>query len=207
MGESEVVTVVVVCAPASGTPGALAVPQVDLLGRTADLVAAAQLVVDRQPQVAVVDLDDVGFDVIDVIDAVASAGVPVLAVSGQREPSAAVLAAVRAGATGYLARPRSAADLVRAVRRTAAGEAVFSPGLADGVLAAHDGGSPPASALTERESDVLRLVAMGLTARQIANRLVLSPRTVDNHVQRILRKVGLPNRAALVRYAVEQGLA
>jgi DNA-binding NarL/FixJ family response regulator len=60
--------------------------------------------------------------------------------------------------------------------------------------------------LTPREADVLRLVVEGLTARQTATRLVLSPRTVENHVQRVLRRLGLPNRAALVRYAVENGL-
>ena len=60
--------------------------------------------------------------------------------------------------------------------------------------------------LTAREADVLRLVVEGLTARQIATRLVLSPRTVENHIQRVLRRLGVPNRAALVRYAVENGL-
>jgi DNA-binding NarL/FixJ family response regulator len=129
----------------------------------------------------------------------------VLAVSGHAEPSVEALAAVRAGAAGYVVRPRSAVDFVRAVRRTAAGEAVFSPGLADGVLAAHGPGAAHVS-LTERETGVLRLVVEGLTARQIATRLVLSPRTVENHVQHILRKAGLSNRAALVRYAIEEGL-
>jgi DNA-binding NarL/FixJ family response regulator len=61
--------------------------------------------------------------------------------------------------------------------------------------------------LTEREADVLRLVVEGLTARQIATRLGLSPRTVENHVQHVLRKLHLHSRAALVRYAIESGLA
>ena len=203
MEDADVVRVVVVCAAASGTPAALAVREIELLAQTADPDEAARLVADRQPQVAVVDLDAVAVGAIDVV---AVAGVPVLAVSGAGEASAEALAAVQAGATGYLVRPRSAAELVRAVRRTAAGEAVFSPGLADGVLAAHGPGSSVVS-LTERESDVLRLVVEGLTSRQIATRLVLSPRTVENHVQHILRKVGLSNRAALVRYAIEEGLA
>lgn len=203
MDEPDAVTVVVVCSPVSPTPAALAVREIELLARTADPDEAVQLVADRNPQVAVVDLDAVA---VDVIDRVAAAGVPVLAVSGTGEPSVEALAAVRAGANGYLVRPRSAAELVHAVRRTAAGEAVFSPGLADWVLAARGPGASVVS-LTGRESDVLRLVVEGLTARQIASRLVLSPRTVENHVQHILRKVGLPNRAALVRYAVEEGLA
>ena len=98
--------------------------------------------------------------------------------------------------------------LVEAVRRTAAGDAVFTPGLAGLVLgeyrrmAAGDG-SPR---LTERETEVLRLVAKGLTARKIAERLVLSHRTVENHVQSTLRKLQLHNRVELARYAIEHGL-
>nr|WP_255426759.1 helix-turn-helix transcriptional regulator [Pseudonocardia sp. C8] len=61
--------------------------------------------------------------------------------------------------------------------------------------------------LSPREAEVLRLVVEGLTARQIAARLVLSPRTVENHVQRLLRKFDVPGRGALVRYAIEKGLA
>jgi len=185
------VTVVLVCAATSRTPAALAVTGVDLLARAADAGEAARLVARHHPQVTVVDLDAMTPDA------------RVLAVSRRTTEA---LTAVRAGAVGYLVRPGSAADLVRAVRRTAAGEAVFSPGLADVVLAAHGPGSP-VTQLTDRESDVLRLVVEGLTARQIASRLVLSPRTVENHVQHVLRKLDLPNRAALVRYAIEQGLA
>jgi DNA-binding NarL/FixJ family response regulator len=84
---------------------------------------------------------------------------------------------------------------------------VFSPGLAEVVLEEYGRPADPAQVrLTPRESDVLHLVVDGLTARQIATRLVLSPRTVENHTQRVLRRLGLPNRAALVRYAVENGL-
>ena len=84
---------------------------------------------------------------------------------------------------------------------------MFSPGLAEVVLEEY--GRPVDRAqvrLTPREADVLRLVVDGLTARQIATRLVLSPRTVENHIQRVLRRLGRPNRASLVRYAVENGL-
>ena len=84
---------------------------------------------------------------------------------------------------------------------------VFSPGLAEVVLEEYGRPLDPArSRLTEREADVLRLVVEGLTARQIAARLVLSPRTVEHHIQRVLRRLGVPNRAALVRRAVENGL-
>lgn len=208
MNETDAVRVVLVCSVPSRTPAALAVAGIELLARTDAAAEAPRLVAHHRPQVTVVDLgaDGPGVEAIrTVTDAVPEA--VVLAVSGSSDASTSeALAAVRAGATGYLVRPFSAADLVRAVVRTAAGEAVFSPGLADVVLAGF-GPGPSTAALTERESDVLRLVVEGLTSRQIATRLVLSPRTVENHVQHVLRKLDLPNRAALVRYAVEHGWA
>jgi DNA-binding NarL/FixJ family response regulator len=86
---------------------------------------------------------------------------------------------------------------------------VFSAGLAGLLLGEYrrlGGTGPEVPQLTDRETEVLRLVARGLTAKQIATRLVLSHRTVENHVQNTLRKLQLHNRAALVRYAIEHGL-
>jgi len=133
----------------------------------------------------------------------------VLSASGEHGD---VLEAVKAGASGYLVKSASVPELVDAVRRTAAGDTVFTPGLAGMVLGEYrrmvqapaEGPAPPR--LTERETDVLRLVAKGLTARQIAHRLVLSHRTVENHVQSTLRKLHLHNRVELARYAIEHGL-
>lgn len=129
--------------------------------------------------------------------------VPVVAVASDADQ---VLDVVRAGATGFVLRTDPA--LPQIVRTAAAGGTAFGDGLAALVLdaAAHTPAGPVPH-LTERESEVLRLVVEGLTARQIATRLVLSPRTVENHVQRVLRKVDVPGRAALVRYAIENGLA
>ena len=106
-----------------------------------------------------------------------------------------MLEVVKAGASGYLVKSASAVELVDAVHRTAAGDPVFTAGLAGLVLGEYrrmadapaEGAEPPR--LTERETDVLRLVAKGLTARQIAERFVLSHRTVENHVQSTLRKL------------------
>jgi DNA-binding NarL/FixJ family response regulator len=194
------VSVVLVCEPGSRTPAALAVDGVAVLAVGPDPDGMARL----DPKVTVVELG--GTVGVASIAAVVRArpGAAVLAVAELSDPAEA-LAAVRAGAAGYLARPDSAAELVEAVLRTAAGEAVFSEGLADVVLAAQ--GAPTPVALTDRETDVLRLVVEGLTARQIAARLVLSPRTVENHVRHAQGKLGLRGRAALVRYAIEQGLA
>ncbi|MGQ0573119.1 MAG: LuxR C-terminal-related transcriptional regulator [Pseudonocardia sp.] len=169
---------------------------------------------EHGPDVALVDLDGAARDgsattAVGAIEALAAERpeLPVLALSAAGG-AGAVLAAVRAGATGYLVRAAGMTELVDAVRRTAAGEAVFSPGLAAAALEEHSAGAADApTRLTEREADVVALVVAGYTARQIAGRLVLSPRTVENHVQHMLRKLDLPNRAALVRYAIENGLA
>ena len=135
----------------------------------------------------------------------------ILSASGEQQD---VLDAVKAGATGYLVKSASRAELLAALLRVAEGDTVFTPGLAGLVLgeyrrlsdapAAAD--QPDTPRLTERETEVLRLVAKGMSYKQIAERLVLSHRTVQNHVQNTLRKLQLHNRVQLVRYAIEQGL-
>ncbi|MFJ9036282.1 response regulator [Streptomyces sp. NPDC102406] len=138
----------------------------------------------------------------------------VLSASGEH---ADVLEAVKSGATGYLLKSASTEELVDAVRRTAVGDPVFTPGLAGLVLGeyrrlasepapAADTDEPKAPRLTDRETEVLRLVAKGLSYKQIAERLVISHRTVQNHVQNTLGKLQLHNRVELVRYAIERGL-
>ncbi|MGV9343704.1 response regulator [Streptomyces spiralis] len=140
----------------------------------------------------------------------------VLSASGEH---ADVLEAVKSGATGYLLKSASTEELLDAVRRTAVGDPVFTPGLAGLVLgeyrrlaaepapaSAAGADEPKAPRLTERETEVLRLVAKGLSYKQIAERLVISHRTVQNHVQNTLGKLQLHNRVELVRYAIERGL-
>jgi DNA-binding NarL/FixJ family response regulator len=138
------------------------------------------------------------------------ARVLILSASGEQED---VLEAVKAGATGYLVKSASREELLDAVRRVARGEAVFTAGLAGLVLGEYRRLSEPAPEadptqprLTERETEVLRMVAKGLSYRQIAERLVLSHRTVQNHVQNTLRKLQLHNRVELTRYAIAEGL-
>lgn len=137
-----------------------------------------------------------------------AARVLILSASGEQDD---VLEAIKAGATGYLVKSASRAELIQAVRRVAAGDTVFTPGLAGLVLGEYrrltdssaEDGTPK---LTERETEVLRLVAKGLSYKEIAERLVLSHRTVQNHVQNTLRKLQMHNRVQLVRWAMEQGL-
>jgi DNA-binding NarL/FixJ family response regulator len=135
----------------------------------------------------------------------------ILSASGEQQD---VLDAVKAGATGYLVKSASRNELVAALLRVAEGDTVFTPGLAGLVLGEyrrlsdvpHASDGPDTPRLTERETEVLRLVAKGMSYKQIAERLVLSHRTVQNHVQNTLRKLQLHNRVQLVRYAIEQGL-
>jgi len=138
-----------------------------------------------------------------------SVRVLILSASGEH---ADVLAAVKAGATGYLVKSASREELLSAVRRVAQGDPVFTAGLAGLVLGEFQRISeapapdPAEPRLTERETEVLKMVAKGLSYRQIAERLVLSHRTVQNHVQNTLVKLQMHNRVELTRYAIEQGL-
>lgn len=179
-----------------------------VVGVAGDGDKAVRVCAATHPDVLVCDLQMPGRSGAEVTRAVAPTGVKVLVLSASGE-QADVLEAVKAGATGYLVKSAGAAELVAAVHQTAAGEAVFTAGLAGLVLGEYrrteaDDGAPR---LTPRETEILRLVAKGLTAKQTAERLGLSHRTVENHVQSTLSKLQLHNRAQLVRYAVESGLA
>lgn len=121
-----------------------------------------------------------------------------------------VLEAVKAGASGYLLKSATGAELKRAVQQVARGEPVFSASLAALVLGEFRrvaaGGDEGEQQLTDRETEVLKLVARGYAYKDIADRLVISIRTVQNHVQSILRKLQLNGRYELMRYAIHRGL-
>ncbi|WP_229698141.1 response regulator [Wenjunlia tyrosinilytica] len=169
------------------------------------------------PQVLVLDLNLPGLPGVAVCKELVgndpALRVLVLSASGEHED---VLEAVKSGATGYLLKSAGREELLDAVARTAVGDPVFTPGLAGLVLgeyrrlasdpAPRAADEPAAPSLTERETEVLRLVAKGLSYKQIAERLVISHRTVQNHVQNTLGKLQLHNRVELVRYAIERGL-
>lgn len=167
-----------------------------------------------RPDVVVLDLQLPDLSGVEVIRGLAetapAARVLVLSASGERQD---VLDTVKAGATGYLVKSAAREEFLAAVARTAAGDAVFTPGLAGLVLGeyrrlatAPSAPGPETPRLTERETEVLRLVAKGLSYKQIAARLSLSHRTVQNHVQNTLNKLQLHNRVQLARYAIERGL-
>jgi DNA-binding NarL/FixJ family response regulator len=204
----------------------------DVVATAADGEQAVRRAAAAQPDVVVLDLHLPLLDGAGVTTALMDSGLPVrvlvLSSSGEQDD---VLAAVKAGATGYLVKSASREELIGAVASTGEGRAVFTPGLAGLVLgeyrrlATHQAhqvqqagrpGGPPRDAdghrvpevpqLTDRETEVLRLVATGRSSRQIADLLVISHRTVQNHVQNTLTKLQLHNRVELTRYAIEQGL-
>ena len=166
-----------------------------------------------RPRVVVLDLQIPAPNGVEVTTEIVrqdpSVRVLVLSASGEH---ADVLDAVKAGALGYLVKSASRDELLDGVRRVAAGDTVFTAGLAGLVLGEFRRMSdqptrdPAEPQLTERETEVLKMVAKGLTYKQIADRLVVSHRTVQNHVQNTLGKLHLHNRVELVRFALAHGL-
>jgi len=186
-----------------------------VVATAADGAQALRIAGPARPDVVVLDLQLPDMSGVEVTRGLRvahpAARVLVLSASGEQQD---VLDAVKAGAVGYLLKSAARPEFLDAVRRTAGGDAVFTPGLAALVLgefrrlalgAGQDDADTPR--LTERETEVLRMVATGLSYKQIAARLVLSHRTVQNHVQNTLGKLQLHNRVELVRYAIEHGLA
>jgi DNA-binding NarL/FixJ family response regulator len=174
---------------------------------------AVRLAPAVRPDVVVLDLqlpDLSGVEVLSqLIDWNPAVRVLVLSASGEHQD---VLDAVKAGAAGYLVKSADREEFLDAVRRTMQGDSVFTPGLAALVLGeyrrlarspAPDLATPR---LTDRETEILRLVAKGMSYRLVAETLMLSHRTVQNHVRNTLSKLQLHNRAELVRYAIEMGL-
>jgi DNA-binding NarL/FixJ family response regulator len=122
-----------------------------------------------------------------------------------------ILAALRAGALGYLTKDAGRTQIAAAVRAAAGGQSVLDPQVQQRLLAAAGGGAPPVptvlpDGLTAREGDVLRLIAAGLSNREIAGRLYVSEATVKSHINRLFAKTGVRDRAQAVQYAYRHGL-
>ncbi len=177
-----------------------------VVGEADDAEGAIDVITARQPDLVVCDLHMPRGGGLAVVKACATVcPIVILTVS---EAERDLLDAVAGGAAGYLLKTMSTDELRPALRKAAAGEPVFSPSLAALVLgefrrlARHAGSNP----LTEREREVLQLVARGQTYGEIGRGLGISPKTAENHVRNILGKLQLSRRADLVRYAVEHGL-
>ena len=186
--------------------------EVDVVGEAGTVDDAVPAILGTSPDVVVVDVHLPGGGGRAIIEAVRRErpGQTFLALSVS-DSAEDVVAVIRAGARGYVTKTIEAAELVDAVRRVHAGDAVFSPRLAGFVLDAFSGVLPPASdpeldQLTAREQDVMRLIARGYTYREVATRLHLSVKTIETHVSAVLRKLQLSNRHELTAWAANRRL-
>jgi DNA-binding NarL/FixJ family response regulator len=191
--------------------------EVDVVGEAGDVAPAITLIAECLPDVVLLDVHLPGGGGQDVVTATKAAHPQVrfLALSASDAPED-VIAVIRAGARGYVTKTISGAELVDAVYRVAAGDAVFSPRLAGFVLDAFaalgpaDAGrqtfDPELDQLTPREREVLRLIARGYTYKEIARELYISGKTVESHVSSVLRKLQLSTRHQLTRWAAERRL-
>ncbi len=183
---------------------------VEVVGEAADGGDAIDAARASMPDVILMDLQLPQVSGVDATRAIIeeSPHVKILVLSASAE-EADVLEAVKAGASGYLLKSSSSAEVIDAVRRVRAGEPVFTPSLAALVLsefrriATTD---PEEPELTARENEVLKLVAKGYTYKEIGERLFISTKTVQNHVQNILVKLQLKKRYELMRYGIQKGL-
>ena len=184
---------------------------VEIVGEAATVADAVPLIRELDPDVVLLDvhLPDGGGQAVIAQVAPERPGVRFLALSVS-DAAEDVIGVIRAGARGYVTKSISGPDLVDAVRRTAEGDAVFSPRLAGFVLDAFRSGAPSVDleldVLTTREREVLQLIARGYLYKEIAARLHLSVKTVESHVSAVLRKLQLSNRHELSRWAADRRL-
>jgi len=185
---------------------------IHVVGEAATGEAAVKLVRDLAPDVVVMDIHMPGISGVDATRELAAVAprsrVVVLTIS---EEDGDVVDAVMAGACGYLLKSSSIEELVAGIRAAAAGESLISPQIATKVLqllrAQSPGRSQPLRAeLSERELEVLRLIAIGKDNAQIAKDLFISPKTVKNHISNILMKLQIDNRIQAAVYAVRSGI-
>jgi DNA-binding NarL/FixJ family response regulator len=186
---------------------------VDVVGEADDVESAVRVVTERQPDVVLLDVHLPGGNGQEVLRRCTAAGVSsrflALSVSDAAED---VIAVIRAGARGYVTKSITGPELAAAVRRVADGDAVFSPRLAGFVLDAF-AGSPNTPVvdeeldrLSQREREVMRLIARGYAYKEVARELYISVKTVETHVSAVLRKLQLSNRHELTVWATDRRL-
>ncbi len=179
---------------------------IEVVAEAGDVDAAARAVRGHRPDVLVLDLNMPGEPSLEAIPRLReqTPDTAIVILTMQRDADSA-RTALQAGAVGYVLKDAAQEQLVEAVRLAADGRTYLNPELGAQIAAAPQAAGPPDD-LTPRELDVLRLLALGHTNAEIAQRLYLSPRTVESYRAHVQRKSGRTTRAELVRYAVEHGL-
>ncbi len=186
-------------------------PDITVVGEAASGEEALRLAVELAPDVALVDLVMPGLDGVEVTRRLKaqSPRTQVIVLTSYHEDER-IFPALRAGALSYLLKDVGARELADAVRKAAMGEAVMHPRVAARVVAelrnAGRTSAAPAPVLSEREQEVLRLIAEGISNTEIAERLVISENTVKSHVSNILSKLHLADRTQAAVYAWREGL-
>ena len=186
--------------------------RVDVRAAAGTVEEAVSAIVREKPDVVLLDVHMPGGGGIEVIRQVAERRAQRFLALSVSDAAEDVIAVIRAGARGYVTKSISGEELADAIGRVRDGDAVFSPRLAGFVLDAFHGEIPEAEVdpeldqLTPREREVLRLIARGYLYKEIAMRLVISPKTVEAHVGSVLRKLQLSTRHELSRWAVERRL-
>jgi two-component system response regulator NreC len=180
-------------------------PDFEVVAEAGDVEAARRYVRGHHPGVLVLDLNMPGGSSLDAIPVLRNEApeTQIVILTMQEEPAFA-RQALSAGAIGYVLKEAADAELVEAVRRAAAGETYLNPAL--GARIAREPPPGPPDDLSEREVEVLRLIALGHTNSEIAEQLFLSVRTVETHRSHIQQKLRVSSRAELVRYALQRGL-
>ncbi len=181
-------------------------PGLEVRAEAGEVERAVELVAELHPAVLVLDLSMASESSIEAIPRIleSSPQTRIVVVTMHDDPTTA-RAALEAGAIGYVLKASAAPELVRAVRGAVEGRRYIGPELGAKLERQGDGG-PPDDELTEREREVLGLIALGHTNNEIAERLGLSVRTVESHRVHVQQKLGIQTRAELVRYALDHGM-
>ena len=182
---------------------------VDVIAEASDGDALLASLRQRAPDVVVMDLRMPGPSGLDLVKHLRSEfeGLHLLVLSAHPEDQYAVRV-VRAGAAGYLTKESAETELVQAVRRVAGGKKYLTPGMAEALLEQLDSDpdEAPHAQLSDREFQVMRLIASGLPVSKVADELSLSVKTISTYRTRLLQKMGMENNAEITRYALENGL-
>ena len=188
-------------------------PDFEIVGETGDGLEAVRLVEQQKPHVLVVDLMMPGLNGLEVARQVTHRSPRTrIVVLSMHANEAYVLEALKNGASAYVLKDASAAELVRAVREALAGRRYLSPPLSEPAIDSYIERAKSSDSLdlydtlTNREREVLQLAAEGHTNGEIASRLFISPRTVETHRANVMRKLGLRSQTELVRYALQRGI-